>query len=149
MAGTTAGQQPWRGREPSGQRMGEGSGEHTLALGGDCAAKRRRQSGDGYRRRRVRRALIQDELTMGVRGGAGAERAEGAFPGRTAHPRSRSDPWAQIQMNSELVGALSGTPALISPDFTEKRDASALRGRAGGSRHGAGLDARPRPWAFQ
>lgn len=88
---------------------------------------------------------------MGVRGGVGAERAEGAFPGRMAHPRSRSDPWAQIQMNSELVGALSGSPALISPNFTEKTDASALRGRvgethcggrAGGSRHGAGRDAR-------
>lgn len=46
-------------------------------------------------------------LMAGVRGGVGAERAEGAFPGRTAHPRSadrQSDPWAQIQMNSEPVG---------------------------------------------
>ena len=91
-------------------------------------------------------------LMVGVRGGVGAERAEGAFPGHTARPRSadrRSDAWAQIQMNSELVGGLSGRPRLISSNFTEKTDASALSGRAGAtlgragsSHHGAGWDAR-------
>lgn len=94
---------------------------------------------------------------MGARGRVGAERAEGAFPGRTALPRSRSDPWAQIQTNSELVGALSGSPALISPNFTEKTDASVLRGRAGethcGGREAAVMEQGgtpgPWPWAFQ
>ena len=155
VARTTAGQKPWQGRKPSGQRMGV-QGAQACSREGLCS-QALKAIGQLFQETQGQESPLKGytgarRLMAGVRGRVGAERAEGTFPGHTAHPRSadrRSDAWAQIQMNSELVGGLSGSPRLISSNFTEKTDASALSGRAGEThRGGQGAAGTPGPWPW-
>lgn len=155
MARTTAGQKPWQGRKPSGQRMGV-QGAQACSREGLCS-QALKAIGQLFQETQGQESPLRGyagarRLMAGVRGRVGAERAEGTFPGHTAHPRSadrRSDAWAQIQMNSELVGGVSGSPRLISSNFTEKTDASALSGRAGEThRGGQGAAGTPGPWPW-
>lgn len=124
-AGTTACQQPWQGESPADGGWGR-LGAQARSREGLCS-QALRQSGDSHRRRRVRRALLgcagTRRLMARSGAGSGAEAGRGRLSGAqlTRSADRQSDPSAQIQMNSELVGALLEVLVLISSKFTENQ----------------------------